>query len=109
MKTIRKNEYIFLCYFIMSSMFWGITSYVLLQTSYRDSWLSIIISLVLGIIPLILFYLTLNLSPCDNIVSLINKHFGKFGIVINITSYEMSTLAKESEKDGVRSKILLRK
>lgn len=31
------------------------------------------------------------------------------GIVINITSYEMSTLAKESEKDGVRSKILLRK
>lgn len=84
MKTIRKTEYIFLCYFIMSSMFWGITSYVLLQTSYRDSWLSIIISLVLGIIPLILFYLTLNLSPCDNIVSLINKHFGKFGIVINI-------------------------
>ncbi len=84
MKTIRKTEYIFLCYFIMNSMFWGITTYVLLQTSCRDSWISIILSLILGIIPLGIFYLTLNISPKDNIVSLINKQFGKFGIFINL-------------------------
>lgn len=84
MKTIRKTEYIFLCYFIMSSMFWGITTYTLFQTACRDSWISVLISFVLGFIPLGIFYLTLNISPKDNIVSLINKQFKKFGIIINL-------------------------
>lgn len=84
MKTIKKSEYAVLCFFLMTSIFWGFTTYSLFNTSSQDSWLSIIVSFILSFAPLLIYYLLLNHNVKFNIVDLINHYFGKLGYVINI-------------------------
>jgi len=84
MNTIKKNEFSILSYFLMLSLFWGYTVYSIFEVSGRDSWISMLLSFILSFIPVILYYFLLNHDPKLNIISLINKYFGKLGKVINL-------------------------
>ena len=68
----------------MTSMFWGVTVYSIFEIANQNSWLSILISFILSFFPILIYYLLLNHDPKLNIVELINKYLGKFGIVINM-------------------------
>lgn len=84
METIKKNSFCILCFFVMLTTYWGTTTYSLFHTSGVDSYISILFSFVLSFIPLLIYYLLLNHNSKLNIVGLVNKNFGKLGILINI-------------------------
>ena len=81
MKKISSLEYNTFIWFIIRSCFAELTLTQILHITYQDSWISIIIGSILGLIPFFIFeYLKLK-YPDENIISLnekLLKNFGKF-------------------------------
>lgn len=85
METIQKKEFSVLVYFLMRSFYIGIAIYNILLLTKQDSWISIIIGFLIGLIPLLIFYALLNEEPDLNINQKIVKCYGKtLGNFINI-------------------------
>lgn len=80
METIKRTEYSILIYFLSHCMFVGIAIHNILKITRQDSFISIIIGFLIGLIPLYVFYKLLNCEEENNIIDKINKHFilGKF-------------------------------
>jgi spore germination protein KB len=78
MDTIKKNEFCILTSFLMKCFFVGISIHNITYITKQDSWISIIIAFIIGLIPLLLFNKLINLEPNLNINKLINKYFGNF-------------------------------
>ena len=85
METIQKKEFSILIYFLMRSFYIGIAIYNILLLTHQDSWISIIVGFVMGLISLLIFYSLLNEEPSLNINQKIIKCYGKgIGTLINI-------------------------
>lgn len=83
-KKLRSLEICCLYYFIIRASFLGVTSSNLLHLAKQDAWISILIGILLGLIPLLLFLYISNRYPNDTIFSLNKKLFGKgIGKIIN--------------------------
>lgn len=72
-----------ICYFIGSSLFQGIAELFLYEQARQNSILAILLSLLIGFIPLILIFYIINYEPNKDIIEKINSLFGKFGHLIN--------------------------
>lgn len=85
MKKITNFEIGTLTYFIIRSFFIFLSFNSLTNTSYQNSYISIISSIIIGIIPLLIIYLIFNYEPSLNIFEKIKKLFGlTIGNIINI-------------------------
>ncbi len=84
MKKITSMEYNSLIWFLIRAGYIGITISNLISISKRDSWISVLIALVLGFIPLAIFAYLRNYDENKNICELNEYLFGKFGKVLNI-------------------------
>lgn len=83
-KKLRNLEICCLYYFIIRANFLGITSSNLLHLAKQDAWISILVGVLLGLIPLGLFLYISNRYPNDTIFSLNKKLFGHcIGKIIN--------------------------
>lgn len=83
-KKLRSLEICCLYYFIIRANFLGITSSNLLHLAKQDAWISILVGVLLGLIPLGLFLYISNRYPNDTIFSLNKKLFGHcIGKIIN--------------------------
>lgn len=84
MDTIKQNEYSVLTYFLSRCFFAGVAIHNLTYIARQDSWISVIIAFIIGIIPFALFYALLNLEPNLNIIDITKKYCGKvIGNIIN--------------------------
>ena len=84
MKKITSFEYNSLIFFVMRASFIGLTLGNVINITKQDSWLTGIISLVLGIIPLVIFiYLKKNVVD-KTIAEIVLCLFKKSGLLINI-------------------------
>ena len=84
MKKITNFEVGTLTYFIIRSYFIFLSFSSLINTSYQNSYISIILSIIIGIIPLLIIYLIFNYEPSSNIFDKMKKLFGKnLGNIIN--------------------------
>ena len=84
MDTIKQNEYSILTYFLTRCFFAGVAIHNLTYLARQDSWISVIIAFIVGIIPFLLFYALLNLEPNLNILDITLKYCGKvIGTIIN--------------------------
>ena len=85
MNTIKQNEFSVLTYFISRCFFAGVAIHNITYIAKQDSWISVILAFLIGIIPYALFYALLNFEPSLNIVQLIKKYCGKFwGTIVNL-------------------------
>ena len=84
MKKINSLEYNTLIWFLTRATFIEITAEILLNTAHQDSWISIIIAIVFGIIPFFLYSYLKNKFPDKNIITLNKEKFGKFGTFLNL-------------------------
>lgn len=84
MKKISSMEYNSLVWFIIRAGYLGISLSNLIMISQRDSWLSGIIAMILGFIPLGIFVYLRNYSDNMNICDLNEHIFGKFGKFLNL-------------------------
>ena len=78
METIKGNQYSVLAYFLFRTFIFGMIVDGAIALSRQDAWLSVIVSTVIGIIPLILYYFLLNHDENLNINGLIDKYFNKY-------------------------------
>ncbi len=84
-KNLHLFEYNCLSYILMQSCFIGICLNNLLVISKQDSWISILLALFLGFIPLGIYYLIINHNPKENIIDLIKKSCGNIiGTIITV-------------------------
>lgn len=73
-----------LCWQLILSVNIGITTYISLFTVKQDGWISVILSCILGIIPLVFYLYLMNYRPEMNFPELNEYLFGKiFGKIIN--------------------------
>ncbi|MBQ9013957.1 MAG: GerAB/ArcD/ProY family transporter [Bacilli bacterium] len=85
MKKITNLEIGALVFFLMHANFIGITFNSLINISKQDSYLSILIGFIVGIIPLIIYIYIFNYEPNLNLNEKNVKLFGNiFGNIINI-------------------------
>lgn len=85
MDTIKKDEFCVLTSFLMKCFYVGIAIHNITYITKQDSWISIIIAFIVGLIPLLLFNKLINLEPNLSINQLIYKYFGKIiGTFLNI-------------------------
>ena len=84
MKKINSLEYNTLIWFLTRATFIEITAEILLNTAHQDSWISIIIAIIFGIIPFFLYSYLKNKFPDKNIITLNKEKFGKFGTFLNL-------------------------
>lgn len=85
MKKITNFELGSIVYFLLRAYFVGISLNTLILISKQDSWCSIIIGAIIGIIPLLMFLYIFNYEPDLNINQKNIKLFGKtIGNIINI-------------------------
>lgn len=85
MNTIKQNEYSVLTFFVSRCFFAGVAIHNITYIAKQDSWISVIIAFLAGLIPFALFYALLNFDPSLNIVKLTKKYCGKFfGTIINL-------------------------
>lgn len=83
-KKLHLFEYHSLLYFLIRSSFVGICLNNLIIISKQDSWISIAVAIILGFIPLTLYYLILNSNPDKNVVEIIKESCGPLlGGIIN--------------------------
>lgn len=84
MKKIDISNYSTLLFFIIRGCFLGICSSNLYNVSKQNSWLSIIIASIIGILPVLMYYYIIKNYPDKNIIEIINHTFGKqLGTFIN--------------------------
>ena len=85
MKKITNFELGSIVYFLSRAYFIGISLNTLRVISKQDSWFSILLATLIGIIPLLIFLYIFNYEPDLNLNQKIIKLFGKvFGNIINI-------------------------
>lgn len=85
MNTIKQNEYSVLTFFVSRCFFAGVAIHNITYIARQDSWISVIIAFIAGLLPFALFYALLNFDPSLNIVKLTKKYCGKFfGTIINL-------------------------
>ena len=84
MKKISSMEYNSLVWFVIRAGYLGISLSNLITISQRDSWLSGIIAMILGLVPLGIFVYLRNYSDNMNICDLNEHIFGKFGKFLNL-------------------------
>lgn len=73
-----------LCWQIILSSAIGIITYITIFTVKQDGWISIIISCILGLIPIILYLYLMKFRPEMNFIELNEYLFGKiFGKILN--------------------------
>lgn len=89
---ITKNEYNILTFFMMRVLFAGVAIHNICFIAKQDSWLSIIIAFIIGIIPYFLFIKLLNIEPNYNISQNMSKYLGKIGLIFNIILVIVVTL-----------------
>lgn len=83
MKKITSLEYNTLIWFIIRAGFVELTVNSILEISGQDSWISIIIGLIIGLIPFTIYEIIKNKYPEDNYISLNQKLFKKTGNILN--------------------------
>lgn len=84
-KKLRMLEICCLYYFVVRANFLGVTSSNILHLAKQDGWISILVGMLLGFIPLGIFLFIQNRFPNDTIFSIIKKIFGTgIGKLINI-------------------------
>lgn len=85
MKKVSLTNYGSLLFFIIRASFVGICSSSIYRISMQDSYISIILGILIGIIPIVLLYFIMRKYPSKNIIEIINEVFGKYiGNIINI-------------------------
>ena len=84
MKKINSLEYNTLLWFLTRATFIEITAEILLNTAHQDSWISIILAIILGLIPFSLFSYLKNKYPDQNIIQINKTKLGKFGTFLNL-------------------------
>lgn len=84
MKTINSLEYNTLLWFLTRATFIEITAEILLNTAHQDSWISIIIAIIIGLLPFSLFSYLKNKYPDQNIIKINKTKLGKFGTLLNL-------------------------
>ncbi len=83
MKKISSLEYNTLIWFLTRATFIEITAELLLNKAHQDSWISILLGIIIGIIPFTLYTYLKNKYPNKNILT-VNKEMGKLGTFLNI-------------------------
>ena len=83
MKKISSLEYNTLIWFLTRATFIEITAELLLNKAHQDSWISILLGIIIGIIPFILYTYLKNKYPDKSILT-VNKEMGKLGTFLNI-------------------------
>lgn len=84
-EKIKSNEYALLYFFIIRSFFIGIGFYCILSITNQESWLTMIIGFLLGLIPFTVFYLIHTHDTSLSINGLAKKSLGKIiGTIANI-------------------------
>ena len=85
MNKINKTEMGALTFFLVRAYYIGITFNNLIQITKQDSYISIIISFILGLIPLLIIYYIFNYEPELSLPKKNLKLFGQIlGTIINI-------------------------
>lgn len=84
MKKIGSMEFNSLIWFLTRGAFIGITLSSLIYISKRDSWISGLVALILGLIPIAIFAYIRHYDEKFNICDLNEHLFGKFGKILNI-------------------------
>ena len=84
MKKISSLEYNTLIWFILRSCFIELTFTTLINQIKQDSWISIIIGGILGLIPFTIYERLKQTHPNDTLISLNKKTYKKYGKFINI-------------------------
>ena len=85
MKKITNLEIGTLTFFLMRAFFVGICFNSLIHIAYQDSYISILLGIIIGIIPLLCFYYLFNYEPSLNIFDKFKHLFGKkIGNIVNI-------------------------
>ena len=83
-KKITILEFLILIYFAIRSSLTGISGMLLASSAGESAWISLILGVILGIVPLLLFFYIASYKPDLNIFEKNKKLCGKFGNVINI-------------------------
>lgn len=81
---ISNLQYNSLMWFIIRGCFIGISLNNIIYASQQDSTLSILLAIILGFIPLFIYFHIRNYQPSLDIFEKINFLFGKFGKILNI-------------------------
>ena len=92
METIKQNEYSTLTFFISRCFYTGVAIHNITFLAKQDSWISIILAFIIGIIPFILnicgnavFLALINIEPSLSFTQRVKKYCGKtLGTIINI-------------------------
>ncbi len=84
MKKITSLEYNTLLWFLTRATFIEITAEILLHTAHQDSWISILIAIIIGLLPISLYSYLKNKYPDKNIIQINKKILGKFGTILNL-------------------------
>ena len=84
MKQITSLEYNTLLWFLTRATFIEITAEILLNTAHQDSWISILIAIIIGILPITLYSYLKNKYPQQNIIKLNQEKLGKIGTFLNL-------------------------
>lgn len=84
MKKITSLEYNTLLWFLTRATFIEITAEILLNTAHQDSWISILIAIIIGILPFLLYSYLKNKYPDKNIIQINKELLGKFGTFLNL-------------------------
>lgn len=93
MKKITNFEFGTITFFLMRGLFIQICFTSLINISKQDSYISVIIGIILGIIPALLFLKLFNYEPTLNIFEKLNKLFGKcIGNIINVILIIIATI-----------------
>ena len=84
MKKITSLEYNTLLWFLTRATFIEITAEILLNTAHQDSWISIFLAIIIGILPVKLYSYLKNKYPNQNIIKLNQEKLGKIGTFFNL-------------------------
>lgn len=85
MESIKKNEFSILSFFLMRCFFTGIVIHNLVFLVKQDSIFSILISFLVGFIPILIFYKLLTFDDNLNINDISKKYCGKIlGTIFNL-------------------------
>ena len=83
MKKINSFEYGTLIWFLIRACFIVSSASLIISISDEESWFSIIIGTLIGIIPFLIYEYLKKKFPNQNIIEINQKLFGKFGYILN--------------------------
>ena len=81
---ISNLQYNSLMWFLIRGCFIGVSLNNIIYVSHQDSTLSVLLAIILGFIPLLLYFYIRNYQPTLDIFEKIKLLFGKFGNVLNV-------------------------